>query len=372
MMVGTIRKYTLIIQDMKKLILFLLILASITACENDPISYPDYDYSSVYFPYQYPIRTITLGEDIYDNTLDLQHKCNIMAALSGVYENKKDVTIDFVVADTIPNRFNFVFSPQSSPVRAIRPMPRNYYTLASDQIVIKKGQISGGVEVQLTDAYFNDPLSLEANYVIPLLMTTVVNADTILKGKPLIPGSLPRRLRANQWDVLSKDYILYAVKYINTWHGYYLRRGRDIVTGAVNTTIVRRPKDIQTYDAGIPGVSVSNWLVQLNSTSLKALKFPVVLKDAANANYTCNLNLAFDDNGNCVITSSDPASFTATGTGKFVKKGEKNSFGNVDRDVLYLDYTINHAGKGITTQTKDTLLMRNRGVVKETFGVVAQ
>ena len=371
MMAGIIRKNTLIIQDMKKLILFLVLLASITACQNDPITFDDYDYSSVYFPYQYPIRTITLGEDLFDNSLDLQHKCNIMAALSGVYDNKKDVTIDVVVADSLPNRFNFVFSPQqSNPVRAIRPMPRNYYTLASNQIVIKKGTISGGVEVQLTDAYFNDPLSLDANYVIPLMMTTVVNADTILQGKPLNAGTMPRRLRANQWDVLSKDYVLYAVKYINTWHGYYLRRGKDIVTGAVNSTIVRRPKDVQTYDSGI--TSASQWLVQLNSTSLKALKFPVVLKDAAKVDYTCNLNITFDDNGNCTITSSDPTTFTATGSGKFVKKGEKNSFGNVDRDVLYLDYTINHPGKGITTQTKDTLLMRNRGVVKETFNVVAQ
>jgi hypothetical protein len=352
---------------MKKLILFLLILAvSITGCENDPISFPDYEYSSVYFPYQYPVRTITLGEDIYDNSMDLQHKCNIMAALSGVYENNKDVTIDFVVADTIPNRFNFVFTP----VRPIRPMPRNYYTLASDQIVIKKGTISGGVEVQLTDAYFNDPLSLQTNYVIPLLMTTVVNADTILQGKPLIAGAKPRRLRANQWDVVSKDYVLYAIKYINTWHGYYLRRGVDVSTGALNTTIKRRPKDVQTYDAGLS--NVNDWLVQLNTASLKTLKFPVVLKDAANANYTCTLNMTFDDNGNCAITSSEPTVFTATGTGKFVKKGEKNSFGSVDRDVLYLDYTINHLGKNITTKTNDTLVMRNRGVVKETFNVVAQ
>jgi hypothetical protein len=371
MMAGII-KNNLMTQKMKKLILVLLILASTLGCENEPITYDDYDYSAVYFPYQYPIRTITLGEDIFDNTLDLQHKCKIMATVSGVYENKKDVTINFVVADTIPNKFNFVFSPQTNPVRAIRPMPRNYYTLASDQIVIKKGDISGGVEVQLTDAFFNDPLSLEANYVIPLIMTTVTNADTILKGKPLIAGTSPRRLRLKQWDIVSKDYVLYAIKYINPWQGYYLRRGKDIQTGNLNTTIIRRPKDIQTYDSGTS--NVANWLVQLNSASLKAVKFPVVLKDGATPaqNYTCTLSLDFDDNGNCVITSSDPSAFTATGTGKFVKKGEKNSFGNVDRDVLYLDYTINHPGKGITTQTKDTLLMRNRGVVMETFGVLEQ
>jgi len=352
---------------MKKLILFLLILVSMVACENDPISFADYDYSSVYFPYQYPVRTITLGEDIYDNTLDLQHKCNIMAALSGVYDNKKDVTINFVVADTIPKGYNFV---GTTPLRPIRAMPSDYYTLASDKIIIRKGEISGGVEVQLTDKYFADPLAVDNNYVIPLLMTTKVEADSILSGKPLIAGSKPRRLASKLWDIPSKDYILYAVKYINTWHGYYLRRGKDVMTGNLNKTIVRHPNDIQTYDAAT--TPVATWLVQLTTGSLKILKFPVVLKDAAGVDYTCALNLTFDDNQNCVITSSDPSKFTASGSGKFVKKGEKNSFGNVDRDVLYLDYSINHIAKGITTQTKDTLLMRNRGVVKETFGVVAQ
>lgn len=350
---------------MKKLILFLLILASLTGCENDPISFDDYDYSAVYFPYQYPVRTITLGEDIYDNSLDLQYKCNIMSALGGVYENKKDVVIDFVVADTMCNGYKFTGS-----LRPILAMPRDYYTLSSNQIIIKKGDVSGGVEVQLTDKYFADPLALQNNYVIPLLMTTAVNVDSILHGKPLIPGSKPRKLASRKWDVLSKDYILYAVKYINPWHGYYLRRGKDVVTGSLNTTIVRHPKDVQTYDAATS--PVSNWLNLLTTGSLNLLKFPVLLKDAAGANYTCTLDITFDNTGSCVVTSSDPATFTASGTGKFVKKGEKNSFGNVDRDVLYLDYTINHTAKNIMTQTKDTLLMRNRGVVKETFGVVAQ
>jgi hypothetical protein len=355
---------------MKKLILFLLILISIIGCENAPISVPDYGRSSVYFPYQYPVRTLTLGEDIFDNSLDLQHKINIMATLGGVNDNKKDVTIDFVVADTIPDRYNFVLTTQVGPTRAIRPMPHNYYTLASNQIIIKKGAISGGVEVQLTDAYFNDPLSLDANYVIPLLLTNVVNADTILKGKPAIPGTFPRRLVTIPWEIRPKDYVLYAVKYINTWHGYYLRRGTDVATGNLNKTIVRHPKDIQTYD--VTTTNLNDWLVQLTTGSLKVNNLPVVMKLADNVIYTCNLKLTFDDAGSCVVSSADPTAYTATGTGKFVKKGEKNSFGNIDRDVLYLDYTINHIARGITTQTKDTLLMRNRGVVKETFGVIKQ
>lgn len=350
---------------MKKLFLFLLIVTSLSACRNKDIEFPDYDYSAVYFPYQYPVRTITLGEDIYDNTLDLQHKCQIQATMGGVYDNKNDVTIDFIVADTVCTGYNFV-----SPLHPILAMPSDYYTLASNQIVIKKGQISGGVEVQLTDKFFADPLATQTNYVIPLIMTTATNVDSVLHGRPIVPNTTPRRLFARKWDVLPKDYILYAVKYINTWHGYYLRRGTDVQTGAVNATIVRHPNDITTYDAAT--TDVSKWLCYLTTSSLNVLQFPVTLKDASGTNYVCTLNLTFDADGNCAVASSNPAVFTATGTGKFVKKGEKNSFGNVDRDVLYLDYTINHIAKGINTQTKDTLLMRNRGVVKETFGVISQ
>jgi len=352
---------------MKKLFLFLLVITSLSACKNQDVEFPDYDFSAVYFPYQYPVRTITLGEDIYDNSLDLLHKCQIQATMGGIYDNKNDVAINFIVADTMVNGYNF---NATNPLRAIRAMPKDYYTLASNQIIIKKGDISGGVEVQLTDKFFADPLAVQNNYVIPLIMTSATNVDSILQGKPIIANTKPKKLFARKWDVLPKDYILYAVKYINTWHGYYLRRGTDVQTGAMSTTIVRHPKDVTTYDAST--TTDSKWLCYLTTGALNVLKFPVTLKDAAGTNYVSTLDLTFDASNNCTVTSSDPTAYTATGTGKFVKKGEKNSFGNQDRDVLYLDYTINHIAKGITTQTKDTLLMRNRGVVKETFGVIAQ
>jgi len=361
---------------MKKLILFLLVLTSLSACKNDSISFPDYKYSAVYFAYQYPVRTITLGEDIYDNSSDLQHKCSIYAVVAGVYDNKQDVTINFNVADSICNGYNLIPASLSAlgkptdPVGSITPMPHDYYTLASNQIVIKKGDISGGVEVQLTDKFFADPLATTNHYVIPLQMTTASNVDSILHGKPIVANTHPRMLFSRKWDVLSKDYVLYAVKYINPWTGFYLRRGVDIQTGAINKTTIRHPRDITTYDAAT--TPTATWLYYLTTGSLNVLKFPLVLKDAGGSNYTCNLNITFDNNGNCTITSADPAAYTVTGTGKFVKKGDKNSFGNVDRDVLYLDYSVNHIAKGITTQTKDTLLMRNRGVTMEQFTTLAQ
>lgn len=60
-----------------------------------------------------------------------------------------------------------------------------------------------------------------------------------------------------------------------------------------------------------------------------------------------------------------PTGVTATGNGLFVSKGDKNSWGNKDRDVLYLDYTLQY--DGITCATKDTLVVRDRGVKADWF-----
>jgi len=390
MIVGN-KKYSIIKRNMKKLILFLLILTALSACHNAANSFDNYDYSTVYFAYQYPVRTITLGEDIYDNSLDLQHKCQIQATIGGVYTTDHDVIIDFVVADTICNGYNLVSSlvagrTAADPTVAITPMPHDYYTLASNQIVIKKGDISGGVEVQLTDKYFADPLAVKNQYVIPLLMTKVSGADSILQGKPLNVGTHPRMLYTAGWSVAAKNYVLYAVKYINPWHGFYMRRGVDVLNGAisgttyVNSSNVRHPVEVTTYDAATDTKSADKYLNYLTTTSMTGLIFPVtlknatgtILKNAAGTNLVYNLNLTFDASGNCTVTSSNPTVFTASGTGQFVKKGEKNSWGNVDRDVLYMNYSINDISNNITVATKDTLVMRNRGVVMEQFTTVAK
>ena len=58
---------------------------------------------------------------------------------------------------------------------------------------------------------------------------------------------------------------------------------------------------------------------------------------------------------------------TVSGTGKYVVKGEKDSFNHKDRDVLYLDYTVDLGT--VTYATKDTLVMRDRQVKAEWFDV---
>lgn len=348
-------------------------LAVFASCENNDWEFPDYDYSTVYFSYQYPVRTITLGEDNLVNTdLDNAHKCRIMATLGGVYENKNNVKIDFVVDNSLVDNLTF------EDGTAILPMPAEYYNLSSSQIIIPKGSIVGGVEIQLTDAFFADPDAIKNTYVIPVVMTNVAGADSILRGKPKTENA-DRLKGAADWDVLPKDYILYAVKYINTWHADYLRRGTDMVkeNGGTAQTISRRAQYVEKDE-----------VCRLKTISLNALEFPVEYKSKMNTNMEFQLKLDFDAEQNCVISPITNSyqlndtirlfNITTSGNGKFVKRGEKKSWGNEDRDALYLDYNINcdveikytKAPVEIQTMeynTKDTLVVRDRGVVMETF-----
>ena len=313
---------------MKKVILMLaIILVGLISC-NQEVVFPDFKYQTVYFAYQYPVRTITLGDDAFVNTdLDNAKKCQIYAATGGVYVSKKNVSIKIEVDNTLL-RNGLLFSAGNE----ILAMPREYYTLASDKISIPNGTLSGGVDVQLTDAFFADTKAIKNTYVIPLKMTSVTGADSILGGK---------------------NFILYAIKYVNPWHGNYLRRGKDVVTGTINQTIVRHAQYVEQDEIN-----------KLSTKSLNELSFPVIIKDKDGRNISVTLTLKFDENAKCTI-SSGTSGYTATGSGAFVKKGDKNSWGNKDRDALYLKYDINLSG--INVSSSDTLVMRDRAVTFETF-----
>ena len=73
---------------MKKNILALMVLAALFAsCENSDWDFPDYGKTSVYFAKQTPIRTITLGTDTYDTTLDVYKRQGL--ASQGAYPTLK-------------------------------------------------------------------------------------------------------------------------------------------------------------------------------------------------------------------------------------------------------------------------------------------
>ena len=336
---------------MKRIIfitLFTVFVAGLfTSCENGDWEFPDYEYSTVYYAYQTPIRTICLGEDVFDTSLDNEFKSQIMATMGGVYNNNSNVEISFQVDNSLCDGLAFEDND-----RDVIAMPTAYYSLSSDKIIIKKGEIIGGVIVQLTEAFFNDPLALATNYVIPVVMTDVVNADSILSGTPLVAN--PKRGVASDWDDQPKDYMLYGLKYINKYDAVYLRRGRDVISGGQTGTKIRHAQYVEKDEV----------VSAISTRSLNTIAWEHQAKDMNGISRNSVLLLNFNDQGNCTV-SSETSGVTATGSGKFVSKGDKNSWGNKDRDALFLEYTIDFGD--LQFATTDTLVVRDRGLKAEWF-----
>ena len=330
-------------------------MSALASCHNGEWHFDDYGTRSVYFAYQYPVRTITLGEDpSTDNTLDNQHKCKIMATTGGGYSNPGDISIGYEIDESLCDNVKF-----SGTEDDIKPMPREYYTLSDEEtLVIPAGELKGGVEVQLADAFFEDPEAIKNTYVIPIKMTHIIaGADTILQGKKLVDN--PNLLVASDWDIEPKNYMLYCVKYINPWHATYLRRGKDVITGAdghlsLTANVTRHEYYVEDDE-----------VMSMETVSMDKVSYRLYLKDENQENHYYNVILTFDDENNCTV-STDTEGCSITGTGKFVSKGEKQSWGNEDRDAIYLQYEaqIHGLAKCVTT---DTLVVRNRGVVMELF-----
>ena len=248
---------------------------------------------------------------------------------------------------------NLYFADGVTPVL---PMPSNYYTLSSTTMDYKGG-FTGAVDVQLTDAFFNDPKALSNNYVIPVVMTSQTGADQILSGRTIIEGEQAQRTNAGRWDVAPKDYMLYCVKFISKYDANYLRRGVDQINFGGNTRNVVRHK-------GVENDEVKD---DITTLGLNDVSYPVEVQVADGVYRNCTLRLSFDGSGKCTVSSMTDG-VTASGSGSYNEKSEKKAWNNKDRDGLYLDYKINFADA--TVSTRDTLVWQSRGVVKEEFAPV--
>ncbi|HOK52463.1 MAG TPA: DUF5627 domain-containing protein [Bacteroidales bacterium] len=336
-----------------------LVLLVVVACENEKWEFPDYKYTAVYFSYQTPVKTLELGDDdMYDNSKDNEHVIQIFATMGGVYENKQDRIIQVEIDNSLCDSLYF----DSETGAPVLPLPSSYYQLpAKMEIVIPKGKLMGAIEFKLTDAFFQDSLALNRNYVLPLVMKSVLGADSILRGKS--EKANPDRRIASDWITVPKDYILFAVKYINPWHAFYLRRGMTVVKGKngnsnLDTTMIYRAKYVEL-----------NEVCQAISSSYNSVVINLITKAAdGKTDLPFTLNLTFNDNNECTITHPANATYTITGTGRFVKGGDE--WGGIRRNVMYLNYNIEFSNA--TYSFTDTLVVRDRGIKFETFSAVVK
>ncbi|MEX0929989.1 MAG: DUF5627 domain-containing protein [Balneolales bacterium] len=333
---------------MKRILFTLTVLIGLTSCENFVNDFPDYDYVSGYFPYQHPVRTLVLGDYIYDNSNDNDYKFIISVTMGGAYSNEKDRRFDIEVDESMSD--DILFSTGGDPIQAL---PSDYYTLSSDtEIVIPKGEFTGGIEVQLTEAFFDDPLAMELGYVIPIRLNGSADVDTLLSGFSAVEN--PDVRNAAHWEVLPKNFTMFAVKYINELHGTYFHYGENTVTEDASNTEIENNSYSEQY-------------VENNSTArlVTTEKNQVSLTTFLNSEeMQGEATMILDFDGNDITISEEAGSpFTITGSGEY--QSRQYEWGNKDRDGIVLDFTISD---GVHTyEASDVLVARDRGVVMETY-----
>ena len=349
------------------------------SCYNADKEFPDYEGgTTAYFAYQYPIRTLVLGNDIYNNDLDNAHKCQIWATMGGAYSGR-NATVDIVVDESLCDNLWFP-DEGGNPKDSVLPLPHDFYNydeLAST-VINYNGEPRGYVEVKFTDKFFSSDKTMKTTYVIPLRMTNVSGIDRILTGTPL-EGTNPVRTNTEEWSVLAKDYVLYCVKYMNPWEGKYIRRGVDkIQDGDLYSEVVRKDMslvntDVEHYKEN--PVNANDEVCSIKTKNMTQAIFPVSFRVAGGSIY-CNLILTF--NGDQCTVSTDDENVTASGSGEFITKGTERpeykeyQWGSnegvlVQRDILRLAYEVKFNDKDIQISTADTLVVQTRDANKREF-----
>jgi hypothetical protein len=337
---------------MKRILYLLGFVALICGCQNKEVDFPDFAYQTVYFPYQTPIRTLSLGdEEIGDNSIDLQHAFSIGASVGGAYENKKDRILTIELTPGLASNIT------DGTGKDLRLLPAGYYTATIDKIIIPAGSFFGKVRVDLTDAFFADPLSTELNYVIPVRITDAAG-DSVLRGKPNVLTPDPRIIA--HWAVLPKDYVLFAIKYINPTHGVYLLRGKR--------TNVSNPLDVVKYSTRFID---DNDMTSLTTKSLTENLMSTVggtNKVVSNPKYSMKLTFNKDDKS-VIVAQKDVTTVVVNGAGKFYSKTDiaAEGYNGKKHRTIYLDYTYID---GVNTyQVNDSLVFVDTNLKFEEFAV---
>lgn len=342
-----------------KLVLILVLAFSLMACENQDNIVEDFGSTTVFFPFQTPVRTLVLGNyDLGFNDNDNNGRFEIGVVMSGVFENKVDRSVSFELAPELIDA-NVLTDIDSVNVQIL---PASYYTIEqASPVIIPAGSINGRIPIQLEDAFFEDTLSFgdfgDVHYVIPLRITDFQDLDSLLTGIPAVDN--PIKIREADWNPAPKDYTLFGVKFMNKYQAKYLRRGEDVATNNLGEIIT------STYRSEFV---VRDELIDLTTSG----RFNVSYTNRARrgdlpGGGDVEMELSFNSDDTCTITGLGDDPFGVSGTGQFVEDGDE--WGGERRDVIYLDYQFTDAVNNETHAVKDTLVVRNRDVKFEQFTV---
>jgi hypothetical protein len=353
---------------MRKIPLFVtttFLIFLLFSCKKSNLWYKNYDYTTAYFPYQYPFRTLILGDyNIADNTNDNNLKFLITARIGGLLNNNSDWSIGYVVDNNLANKL--ITDPNSwdgktvSSADTLEALPSRYYTLGGgggdkNTIIVPKGSFTGSLEIQLTQDFLDDTMAWRTHYIIPLKITTTT-ADSILSGRANSSNADPR-VRSD-WAVQPMNFTVFGIKFINAYHGNFLHRGKSVIKdGGGNIT--------QTITYNNPHIE-DNEVWHLQTIGRNMDRVTGVLRSDSTSPGDFSMNLTFNANGDCIISTADGSLFPVNGTGKFIKEGDV--WGGTKRNTIYLDYEVKEGTN--THSITDTLVFRDKGVSFQEYAPV--
>lgn len=307
---------------MKKIFALFVLSITLVSCYEDYIK--DYDYDGIYFPYQTNVRTLVVGEGM---------KIEIGATLAGTRYNAFDRVVEFQIDNNLitpdiltamKNGFPYV-KEAVTPVSELMLLPEEYYTLSDNsRIVIKQGDHSGTITLIPDSARFlADPLTLYANYAIPLRITRA-DADTTLS---------------------SKDYAVIGIKYENMLFGNYWHGGVTQEKDASGDVVSEK-----IYYTSIPSPDSKTW--KLTTVG----PFSLVTNGVSDISSSTKPEFMITLDGSNVLISSMPGSTYQ------VESDGSSSFNRSkllqDRKI-YLKYKY-QLPSGNWCYATDTLTFRNR------------
>lgn len=283
---------------MKKALGFLILILTMTSCYEDYVK--DYKFDSVYFTYQVDVRTFVVGEGM---------KFDYGVGLGGVMKNDRTRIINYKIDSTLitpsilatmkASSYSYIKDAASLVPTKLLLFPSKYYTLTnSSQFTIEQGQDVGRVTIRPDSATFlADPLSLNPNYVLPLLITST--------DKSMVDSILPL-----------KNYTVIGVKYENMlfgkyWHGgitYELTPAGDTVkanTLKYFTTIPAQEATVWTLKTIAPwDLTVNGYSNSTNATK-QELKLTLNLQDGTvNVGSATGSTFVYSNDGPCMYNKA--------------------------------------------------------------------
>ncbi len=164
-----------------------MLLMALTGCYDSFDN--DFEYSTVYFASQKPLRTVIADTDM---------KIKVGVAIGGKRKVSVEDWASFEIDSTLLVGTTFTL------------LPSTYYTLAnSNKMTVSNPNLAiADVEISFTDAFYADPNAYLKFYALPFKITDH-NLDSIAKSNAGV----------------KKDYTIVAIKAVSKYHGSYYVRG---------------------------------------------------------------------------------------------------------------------------------------------------